>query len=69
MNEKTMKCCNIRGRTGLDAALNNEWDAILLDLMLPVVLNDSFKVSLKIIKNRVDALLMSCYNNEVVWMR
>ena len=23
------------GRTGLDAALNNEWDAILLDLMLP----------------------------------
>ena len=29
----------------------------------------SFKVSLKIIKNSVDALLMSCYNNEVVWMR
>lgn len=23
------------GRTGLDAALNNDWDAILLDLMLP----------------------------------
>ncbi|MDV4147748.1 response regulator, partial [Enterococcus faecalis] len=23
------------GRTGLEAALNNEWDAILLDLMLP----------------------------------
>ena len=23
------------GRTGLDAALNNKWDAILLDLMLP----------------------------------
>ena len=22
------------GRTGLEAALNNEWDAILLDLML-----------------------------------
>ncbi|BDP56852.1 hypothetical protein EfmJHP36_13310 [Enterococcus faecium] len=26
-------------------------------------------LSLKIIKNSVDALLMSCYNNEVVWMR
>ncbi|GAF39662.1 response regulators consisting of a CheY-like receiver domain and a winged-helix DNA-binding domain [Agrilactobacillus composti DSM 18527 = JCM 14202] len=23
------------GRTGLDAALNEDWDAILLDLMLP----------------------------------
>ncbi|PQF17226.1 hypothetical protein CUS28_11915 [Enterococcus faecium] len=37
--------------------------------ILLFVLNDSFKVSLKIIKNSVDAFLISCYNNEVAWMR
>ncbi len=27
--------CHYNGRTGLEAALNGDWDAILLDLMLP----------------------------------
>lgn len=52
------------GRTGLDAALNNEWDAILLDLMLPEL--NGLEVCRRVRQVKITPIIMMTARDSVI---